>query len=155
MRKKTSFIIYFVVLIFFSLSAESLADPGNKSKHQIDKNPITWSDTNTTKVTIRIDNEDHDTIKSYIKSNWSKKCPPGLAKKKNGCLPPGIAKKYHIGQRLPDDINWTQLPKDLLNMLNPAPRGYKYVQVDEDVLLISEVSKRVIDAVTLLSTTGN
>ncbi len=29
-------------------------------------------------------------------------CPPGLAKKNNGCMPPGQAKKlYNIGQRFP------------------------------------------------------
>src|SRR6478609_6031383 len=29
-------------------------------------------------------------------------CPPGLAKKHNGCLPPGQAKKlYNVGQRFP------------------------------------------------------
>jgi hypothetical protein len=29
-------------------------------------------------------------------------CPPGLAKKHNGCMPPGQAKKlYNVGQRFP------------------------------------------------------
>src|SRR5437870_1009551 len=28
-------------------------------------------------------------------------CPPGLAKKNNGCMPPGQAKKWAIGQPLP------------------------------------------------------
>lgn len=37
----------------------------------------------------------------------------------------------------------------------PVPRGYEYVRVDNDVLLIAEASKKVIDAVTLLSAVGN
>ena len=33
-------------------------------------------------------------------------CPRGLAKKHNGCMPPGQAKKlYRIGQRLPYGYN--------------------------------------------------
>ena len=30
-------------------------------------------------------------------------CPPGLAKKQNGCLPPGQARKYGIGERIGGD----------------------------------------------------
>ena len=45
-------------------------------------------------------------------------CPPGLAKKNNGCLPPGQAKKlYNIGQRWPGNYghawNYNQIPYDL------------------------------------------
>jgi hypothetical protein len=29
-------------------------------------------------------------------------CPPGLAKKGNGCMPPGQAKKFALGERLPE-----------------------------------------------------
>lgn len=31
-------------------------------------------------------------------------CPPGLAKKNNGCMPPGQAKKWRKGYRLPSDV---------------------------------------------------
>ena len=31
-------------------------------------------------------------------------CPPGLAKKGNGCQPPGQAKKWRVGQPLPRDV---------------------------------------------------
>ena len=45
-------------------------------------------------------------------------CPPGLAKKNNGCLPPGQAKKlYNVGQRWPGNYghawNYNQIPYDL------------------------------------------
>lgn len=36
-------------------------------------------------------------------------CPPGLAKKDNGCLPPGQAAKF-LGARLPDNYANSQLP---------------------------------------------
>jgi len=74
-------------------------------------------------------------------------CPPGLAKKNNGCMPPGQAKKYSIGSPLPDDVVFSELPKELLNVLGAPPKGKKYVQVDKDVLLITEGTKLVLDAI--------
>ncbi len=45
-------------------------------------------------------------------------CPPGLAKKHNGCMPPGQAKKlYRMGQRYPrsygNQWSYNQIPYDL------------------------------------------
>ena len=38
-------------------------------------------------------------------------CPPGLAKKNNGCLPPGQARKlYAVGQRLPSSLRYYNVP---------------------------------------------
>lgn len=114
-----------------------------------------FDDKSETSIKISIGASDRKKIKSYIKNRYVKKCPPGLAKKNNGCLPPGIAKKYSLGKALPHELDYANLPSDLLDLLNPAPRGYKYVQVDKDILLIGEASKKVIDAVTLLSAVGN
>jgi hypothetical protein len=72
-------------------------------------------------------------------------------KKHNGCRPPGHAKVYQPGFVLGPDIHWSPLPHDLLALLHPAPRGYQYVEVDKNVYLIGEASKKIIDAVTLLS----
>jgi Ni/Co efflux regulator RcnB len=44
------------------------------------------------------------------------------------------------------------LPYDLLIKLKPAPKEYSYVKVDDNVLLIAEASKKIIDAVDILST---
>lgn len=94
-------------------------------------------------------------IEDYLNQHEGRKhCPPGLAKKHNGCLPPGQAKKYRVGERLPAGVRWSPVPHDLLVMLTPPPRGYRYVKVDRDVLLIGEATKKVIDAVELLSAVG-
>ena len=106
-------------------------------------------------IRILIGTQNRDAITDYLNRNYRKDCPPGLAKKNNGCLPPGIAKKYQIGSPLSDTVRFMPIPRDLRDLLKPAPRGYQYVQVDQDVLLISEASKMVIDAVTLLSAVGN
>ena len=103
---------------------------------------------------ISFGNDDRVVIREYLVREYAPNCPPGLAKKHNGCLPPGIAKKrYVVGQPL--HVQWVPVPHDLLVMLQPVPVGYQYVQVDKDVLLISEASHKVIDAITLLSAVGN
>src|SRR5690606_29321476 len=62
-------------------------------------------------------------------------CPPGLAKKRNGCLPPGHAKKrYHIGKELPRHVRVERLPRYLHKRLPPPPAGHVYGYVDNDVL---------------------
>ena len=105
------------------------------------------------KVWIRIGDDDRDVIVKYLDDDHRRHCPPGLAKKNTGCLPPGIAKKYAIGQRLPDDIIWHPVSDDLRKLLKPVP-GYQYVQVDKDILLVGEATKKVVDAVTLISAVG-
>ncbi len=76
-----------------------------------------------------------------------RKCPPGLAKKNNGCMPPGQAKKWGMGRPLPGDLRYYNLPRDLLRRLPPAPAGHRYVRVAADVLLIAVGSSMVIDAI--------
>jgi len=77
-------------------------------------------------------------------------CPPGLAKKHNGCMPPGQAKKlYRVGQRFPLSYGnrWTfnQIPYDLRRQygFDPYDRyyygdGYVY-RVDPKTMLIQQV----------------
>ena len=76
-------------------------------------------------------------------------CPPGLAKKHNGCMPPGQARKLARGQRWQsgygDRYAYQQIPYDLRRRydLNPRYRyyydnGYLY-QVDPRTLLVQQV----------------
>ena len=74
-------------------------------------------------------------------------CPPGLAKKNNGCLPPGQAKKWLMGQPLPREVVFHALPPDLLGRLAPAPVGRRYVRVGNDILSISTLTGMVLDAI--------
>ena len=82
-------------------------------------------------------------------------CPPGLAKKNNGCLPPGQAKKlYNVGQRWPGHYgyawNYNQIPYDMRTQygFNPDYRyyygdGYVY-QVDPATMLVSQVVSAIL-----------
>ena len=82
-------------------------------------------------------------------------CPPGLAKKNNGCLPPGQAKKlYNIGQRWPGNYgyawNYNQIPYDLRTRYGFQP-GYNYYygdgyvyRVDPATMLVSQVVSAIL-----------
>lgn len=74
-------------------------------------------------------------------------CPPGLAKKRNGCMPPGQAKKWAMGRPLPAGVVYYELPPALVVQLGRPPAGYKYVRVAADILMIAVGSSMVVDAI--------
>lgn len=88
-------------------------------------------------------------VNDYYGSRFKagKKCPPGLAKKNNGCLPPGQAKKWAMGQPLPKDLRYYDLPRELRTRLPPPPPQHRYVRVAADILLIAIGTRMVIDAI--------
>jgi hypothetical protein len=98
-----------------------------------------------------INKKDRQAIASYLQDNKYRRCPPGLAKKNNGCLPPGQAKKYQIGKRLPSNVDVTRIPYSLRQYLQQPQPGYEYGRVDNDVLMMSKSDRIVVDAVTLLT----
>lgn len=75
------------------------------------------------------------------------RCPPGLAKKHNGCMPPGQAKKWAMGQPLPASIIQYPVPSRVIAQIGPAPAGYKYVRVANDILLVALGTLMVMDAI--------
>jgi Ni/Co efflux regulator RcnB len=75
-------------------------------------------------------------------------CPPGLAKKNNGCMPPGQAKKWSKGRPLPRDVVYYDVPAQLVVRLGAPPAGHKYVRVAADILLIAVGTSMVVDAIT-------
>lgn len=75
-------------------------------------------------------------------------CPPGLAKKNNGCLPPGQAKKLAVGQPLPQGATYA-VPRNVLVTLPPAPAGYRYAVVHNQVVLVSQ-QNLVVDIIRSL-----
>src|SRR6266487_957003 len=67
----------------------------------------------------------------FVETHGRGKCPPGLAKKNNGCLPPGQAKKrYVVGHPLPPTIRWEPVPREVEVRIGPPPSGYQYGIVD-------------------------
>ena len=74
-------------------------------------------------------------------------CPPGLAKKHNGCMPPGQERKWGMGRPLPRDVRYYELPRELTLRLPPPPANQRYVRVASDILLIAVGTNLVIDAI--------
>ncbi|MDO9436088.1 hypothetical protein [Hydrogenophaga sp.] len=75
------------------------------------------------------------------------KCPPGLAKKHNGCMPPGQAKKWRMGHPLPRDVVFYPVPHSVSMQIGSPPAGYRYVRVAADILLIAVGTSMVVDAI--------
>ena len=83
----------------------------------------------------------------YVREHRAGHCPPGLAKKHNGCMPPGQAKKWHVGRPLPRDVVFYDLPPRLVVELGVPPSGHRYVRVASDILLIAIGTGMVGDAI--------
>jgi hypothetical protein len=77
----------------------------------------------------------------------SGRCPPGLAKKANGCMPPGQAKKWMIGRPLPREVVFYDLPPEVLVQLGPVPSRHRFVRVASDILMIAVGTGMVVDAI--------
>lgn len=155
-----------LALASMALASPALAGPKNGAKGKGETHPAQHEERHEEryqerheerhgdddKITIRIGDDDRIVIGNYYRDDYRRNCPPGLAKKNNGCQPPGQAKKYRIGEVY--DGPYGPLPDYLKDKLH-APKGYEYIQVDKDIVLIGEATKKVIDAVTLISAVGD
>jgi uncharacterized protein YxeA len=91
---------------------------------------------------------DRSPIDRYYADQFRRgKCPPGLVKKGNGCMPPGLAKKWTLYRPLPGDVIFHDLPGEVRASLGPPPGGHRFVRVAGDILLITVGSGMVIDAI--------
>ena len=74
---------------------------------------------------------------------YGAKCPPGLAKKNNGCLPPGHAKsRWSVGQTLPTSYRDDYIPSSYRDRYNDGTyryaNGYVY-RVNPKTYVIQQV----------------
>ncbi len=149
-----------VVAPLSSLAGKPEWAGNGKNKHQqedndhggrVYSNPQT-SPQSGVSVDIRIGGYFGDRQREQVQSYYRQEarsghCPPGLAKKNNGCLPPGQAKKWAMGQPLPRDVAYTQIDPRVLVRLGTPPAGHRYVQVAADILLIAVGTSMVVDAI--------
>lgn len=95
------------------------------------------------------DDDKRTYVRGYYQDEFrSGRCPPGLAKKNNGCMPPGQAKKWQLGRPLPRDVVFYEVPRALVVKIGVPPAGYKYVRVAADILMIAVGTRMVADAIT-------
>ena len=120
--------------------APAFADKGGHGKgggHDDDRDRV-----------VRVERDDHDRAGDHyrgdervaqVEPSYGRGCPPGLAKKHNGCMPPGQAKKYDrviVGERVPAGATYV-IPQPVLSTLPPPPHGYRYAVVNNRVVLVS------------------
>ena len=86
----------------------------------------------------------------FVRENRAGRCPPGLAKKDNGCNPPGLVKQWQLGQPLPQAVTWYELSRALQRQLGEAPAGYRYAGVDDNILLLELGTQVVVDVIQAL-----
>jgi Ni/Co efflux regulator RcnB len=122
--------------------------PGWAGKGGKDKGP----DKGEARVKISIGSHFGDRERSAVRDYYTREtrgghCPPGLAKKNNGCMPPGQAKKWQLGQVLPRDVIYYDLSPRLSVEIGVPPPGYKFVRVASDILMIAVGTGLVVDAI--------
>ena len=99
-------------------------------------------------VSVRFDARQQTLVREYYGKEFKAgHCPPGLAKKNNGCMPPGQAKKWKRGAPLPRDVVFYELPPKLEVQIGLPPAGHRFVRVANDILLIATGTSMVVDAI--------
>lgn len=83
----------------------------------------------------------------YVEHYRGRRCPPGLAKKNNGCLPPGQARKWQVGRPLAREVVYYEVPQPLVVQIGLPPAGHRYVRVASDILLIAVGTGMVVDSI--------
>lgn len=83
----------------------------------------------------------------YDRNYRGGRCPPGLAKRNNGCVPPGHARKWQQGHALPRNVTYYAVPRPLVLQLGQPPAGYRYVRVSSDILLMETATRMIVDAI--------
>lgn len=135
------------VLIAGFAHADKPASPGNKGKHKAEEGISISADIGGSAHLYFTDERVRLIMDYYSNARSSNSCPPGLAKKGNGCRPPGLARKWKMGAPLPDDVVYYDIPDTLSVRLGRTPEGHKIVRVGTDLLLIAVGTGLVVDAI--------
>jgi Ni/Co efflux regulator RcnB len=101
------------------------------------------------KVGAYFNDQHREAARSYYHARYSnaKSCPPGLAKKNNGCMPPGQARKWAVGQPIPRGVAVYSVPQPVIVHLPPAPYGYRYARVGNDIVLVQIQNNLIVDII--------
>jgi Ni/Co efflux regulator RcnB len=120
----------------------------NRGSHERDGEREHGDSGTNVHVDVYFGDQDRVVVRDYYEGRYNKgRCPPGLAKKHNGCMPPGQARKWEKGRPLPREIIYHDLPPRVIIQLGKPPAGHKYVRVAADILLIAVGTGMVVDAI--------
>jgi Ni/Co efflux regulator RcnB len=101
------------------------------------------------KVGAYFNDRHREVTRSYYHEHYGsgRNCPPGLAKKHNGCLPPGQAKKWAVGQPIPRGVTVYSVPQPVIVQLPPPPYGYRYARLGNDIVLVQSQNNLIVDII--------
>lgn len=101
------------------------------------------------KVGEHFNDQQRENARRYYSERYGngRNCPPGLAKKNNGCLPPGQAQKLSVGQPVPRGVTVHSVPKPVLVQLPVAPNGYRYARLGDDIVLVQQQNNLIVDII--------
>lgn len=109
--------------------------------HRLERGQGDW-------VVFSFSAHDRQMVSEYYAGRAGKgRCPPGLAKKNNGCQAPGHAKQWQKGRPLARDIPYYDVPRELRLRLPVPPPNHRYVRVAGDILMIAVGTGMVVDAI--------
>lgn len=162
-RQKKCILTLVIVGILATTTAAMAEKPswagggGKGGKHEQNKKndgnegPARYSgnrDGDDVKVSVYFGDQHRNVIRNFYTEQYrSGNCPPGLAKKNNGCMPPGQARKWQVGHSLPPDVIVHDLPKNVIVQLGLPPSGHRFVRVASDILLIAVGTGLIVDAI--------
>lgn len=127
-------------------------DEGERGDHQRNDDRDDRRDHSEIRINGYFNDHQREIARSYYGEQFrSGHCPPGLAKKHNGCLPPGQAKKWMRGRPLSRDIIYYDVPNSVVVQLGYPPAGHRYVRVAADILMIAIGTGMVVDAIEDIS----
>ena len=152
MRIVTAFVLAGLIALPAAASAEK-GSHGNKARGAKAHGKAKSHDSGATAgVELRFSVRQRDSVRVWFGESYGRgKCPPGLAKKKNGCLPPGHSKKrYTVGLPLPPGLPRLPPPPALLARIGPPPPGHEFVMLDGDLVQLAVGTALVVDAVQRL-----
>ena len=140
-----------LAVVALALSGTVQADKPDKSDkpEKADKGKRRDRGQDETTIVVVFTSEQRERARGFFADTYGRgKCPPGLAKKRNGCLPPGQAnRRYAVGRPLPAGMMVQPLPGDLSVRIGPAPSGYRYGIVDGDLVKLVVGTLLVVDAI--------
>ena len=139
--------VLFGVIVCFSVSATVAAKPDqgyDKAKQGMSAKSTVRKDSRSPNARVT-----NGSAGRLYPVNAQANCPPGLAKKANGCQPPGQTKKrYDVGQRynrdLGNNLAYNKIPQQLRSQysLDQNARYYydngQLYQVDPKTMLIQQ-----------------
>lgn len=117
----------------------------DRDTHQRDNRQERHDDAN---IRVYFNDAHRSYVHDYYAMHYSSgRCPPGLHKRHNGCIPPGQVRKWRKGYPLPRDVIFYDLPPSVVIQLGPPPPHHRYVRVAADILLIAIGTGIVVDAI--------